>query len=81
MRFLPITLFLLASPAAAVAYSYSIPSECLELAQREGVPAVIENRYQASKAKVKLSRLSSADPLVRECRAAVERHRRAAVNN
>ena len=54
-------------------YPVSIPQECFELAAREGVPTVIENRYQGLRAKAKLARLSSRDPLVRECRAAVHR--------
>ena len=54
-------------------FPVSIPQECVELAQREGVPVVMENRYQATKAKLKLARLSGRDPLVRECRSAVQR--------
>lgn len=61
--------------AAEVVYPVSVPSECVELANREGVPTVIENRYQALKAKVKLYRLSTRDPMVRECRQAVDRMR------
>jgi hypothetical protein len=38
-------------------YPISVPGECYQLAQREGVPAVISNRYEAAKAKVKLARL------------------------
>jgi hypothetical protein len=62
---------------AAVMFPISIPQECVELAQREGVPIVIENRYQATKAKIKLARMSGRDPLVRECRAAVKRAQQA----
>ena len=64
--------------ADVTAFPVSIPQECMELVDREGVPAFIENRFQASKAKVKLARLSASDPMVRECRAAVERRRQAA---
>ena len=69
-----------ASPAIAdvIAFPVSIPQECVELAQREGVPVVIESKYQATKAKIKLARLSNHEPLVRECRAAVERQKAAA---
>ncbi len=70
----------ISSPVLAgvsVTFPVSIPLECVELAQREGVPIVIENKYQATKAKIKLARLSGRDPLVRECRAAVERQRAA----
>ena len=58
-------------------YPVSIPQECVELAQREGVPVVIENKYQAVKARLKLARLSGKDPLVQGCRAAVDRARKA----
>ena len=70
----------ISSPVIAgvtVTFPVSIPPECVQLAQREGVPVVIENRYQATKAKIKLARLSGRDPLVRECRSAVERQRAA----
>ena len=70
--------FALSTPVAAeVVFPVSIPQECVELANREGVPVVIENRYQAAKAKVKLYRLSNRDPLVRECKQAVERQKAA----
>jgi hypothetical protein len=65
-----------AGPAMAESiFPISIPGECVELAQREGVPVVINSKYEAVKAKVKLARLSSRDPLVAQCRAAVERAR------
>ena len=70
----------ISSPVLAgvsVTFPVSIPLECVELAQREGVPIVIENKFQATKAKIKLARLSGRDPLVQECRAAVERQRAA----
>jgi hypothetical protein len=76
--FKPIAIALLmlspsAAVAAAVRYPVSIPSECIELAQREGEPIVIEGKAQALRAKYKLYRLSSRDPLVRQCRDAVQR--------
>src|ERR1700749_812200 len=68
----------LSIPAAAESiFPVSVPQECVELATREGVPTVIENRYQAIKARVKLYRLSTRAPMVRECRQAVERLRSA----
>lgn len=68
----------LSLPAAAESiFPVSVPQECMELANREGVPTVIENRYQAIKAKVKLYKLSTRDPMVRECRQAVDRMRAA----
>jgi len=70
--------FVLSTPAIAeVVFPVSIPQECVELANREGVPVVIENKYQAAKAKVKLYRMSNRDPLVRECKQAVERQKAA----
>jgi hypothetical protein len=64
--------------AQGVTFPVTIPQECFELAQREGVPTVIENRMQATKAKLKLAQLKNSDHLVRECRAAVHRAQEAA---
>ncbi len=76
----PIVISLLAilavGPAAAKdLYPVAVPAECYELAQREGVPVVISNRYEAAKAKFKLARLRDADPNVHECREAINRAR------
>jgi hypothetical protein len=85
MRLIAAVLTLVASAPAmadlAVMFPVSIPQECVELAQREGVPIVIQNKYQAAKAKVKLARMSNRDPLVRECRAAVKRAQQAAAQH
>jgi hypothetical protein len=64
--------------ATTVTFPVSVPQECVVLAQQQGVPVVIENRYQAAKARLKLARLRDRDPMVHECRAAVERAKRAA---
>ncbi len=61
------------SLSAEIQYPISVPSECVELAERERVPLIIENRTQGVKARVKLWRLNRHDPLVKECRDAVER--------
>jgi hypothetical protein len=67
---------IISAPAIAESiFPVSIPSECVELAQREGVPVMINNKYEAAKAKLKLARLSGRDPVVAQCRAAVERAR------
>jgi bifunctional DNase/RNase len=69
------------SPALAgttVTFPINIPSECVELAQREGVPIVISNKYQFAKAKIHLARLKDRDPMVRGCREAVDRARQSA---
>jgi hypothetical protein len=60
----------LAAPAAAeqrISFPVTVPLECAQLAEREHVPLVIENRVQALKAKYKLSRLNDAEPLVAQC--------------
>ena len=80
MRRLTAALVLFATPAAsaeAIKYPVSIPQECFELARREGVPTMIESKFQAVKARLKLARLSGKDPMVRDCRAAVNRARQA----
>jgi hypothetical protein len=78
-----ISLISVVMPAAAwaevaVSYPMPVPQECVELAVREGVPTLIENKYQAIKAQYKLARLSGKDPLVQGCRAAVARAKAAA---
>jgi hypothetical protein len=77
MRFrLAALALVIASPVAAaesVQFPMTIPQECFELAQREGVPTVLENKVQATKAKLKLASMRNSDHLVRECRAAVHR--------
>ena len=82
MRFPTAALALvIATPVAAesVKFPITIPQECFELAQREGVPTVLENRVQATRAKLKLASLKNSDHLVRECRAAVHRAQEAMV--
>jgi hypothetical protein len=70
------------APATAkVTFPVSVPQECVELAQREGVPVVITSRYEATKAKLKLARLRGRDLMVHECRAAVERARQMALQH
>jgi hypothetical protein len=80
MRRLTAAFVLFATPAAAaeaIKFPIPIPQECFTLASREGVPTMIESRYQLAKAKLKLARLSDKDPMVRDCRAAVNRARQA----
>jgi hypothetical protein len=60
------------SLGAEVQYPVTIPAECVELAQREGHPIIIENKKQGALAKAKLWRLSDRDPLVKQCREAVK---------
>lgn len=76
MRFLIAGLILGVSPALAqqtISFPVSVPPECTELAQRENVPTLIENKYQAALARIKLARLSGAEPVVAQCKQAVER--------
>jgi hypothetical protein len=78
IRMLLLPFLFVPSPALAkVTYPVPVPQECVELAQREGVPLMIETRYQAIKARYKLARLSGRDPLVRQCREAVARAKKA----
>src|SRR5450830_1754554 len=80
MRFLVVALALIISaPAMAevtLTFPVSIPQECVELAQREHVPILITDRYEATKAKIKLYRLSNSDPMVLGCKQAVQAIRR-----
>lgn len=80
MRFGLMGLTILAMPAmaGAVTFPVSVPQECVELALREGVPIVMQNKFQATRARLKLASLRNSDPLVRECRAAVASAMRAA---
>lgn len=55
----------------SISYPVSIPQDCIELAQREGVPVVIQSKYEATKAQLRLARLSDSDPLVHQCRTAI----------
>ena len=77
MRFLivmlPVIINVPAMAEVTLTFPVSIPQECLELAQREHVPILITNRYQATKAKIKLYRLSDSAPMVLECKQAVGR--------
>jgi hypothetical protein len=57
----------------ALVYPVSVPQECIQLAEREHVSVVIANRYQALKAEYKLGRLNRTDPIVAQCKDAVER--------
>ncbi len=52
--------------AAEIQYPVAIPNECVELAQREGYPLVIENKMQSIRSRLKLASLSRRDPLVRQ---------------
>jgi len=67
--------FSIPAPLAAQAINYPvpIPGECTLLAEREHVPTMIENRYQALRAEYKLYHLNKSDPLVAQCRKAVAR--------
>ena len=60
-------------PVIEIVVTGIVPPECTVLAQREGVPTLIENKYQATLAKIKLARLSGSEPIVAQCKQAVER--------
>jgi flagellar basal body rod protein FlgG len=78
LRIAALALVITTPVAAETQFPVTIPQECFELAQREGVPTVIENKMQATKAKLKLAQMKNSDHLVRECRAAVHRAQEAA---
>ena len=70
-RYIIAAAMLLASnPALA---QLQVPSECAELATREGFPADMLTRTQAASARIRLARLSDSDPLVKQCRSAIRR--------
>jgi hypothetical protein len=77
MRLPIITLALVAtSPAFAdytINYPISIPSECIAVAQREHVPTVMNSKFEATKAALKLDKLSDRDPIVFQCKQSVAR--------
>jgi hypothetical protein len=79
MRLLLVGLCLSAAPAFAgqISFPVSVPLECSQLAEREHVPTIIENQYQAAVARVKLARLSNSDPMVSQCKLAIARARSA----
>ena len=54
-------------------FPQSVPSACTALAERHGVPSLIENKAQARAAEAKLNALSVSEEGVRECRTAVTR--------
>lgn len=78
MRLLAVALSLGAGPLLAQQFPIPVPQECVLLAQREHVPIVIKNKYQAALARVKLGRLSDSQPMVSECKEAVVRLKAAA---
>jgi hypothetical protein len=59
------------SASEAVRYPISIPDGCFALAQREGYPTMIASRWEGLKARAKLARMKSSDPLVHQCKDAV----------
>ena len=65
--------FVTLARSAEIQYPVSIPSECVELAQRRGEPLMIENKRQGIRAKAKLYLLRPSEPGVKECVAAVRR--------
>ena len=52
------TAITVAAPAMAeVTFPVTVPQECVEVGQREGVSVVLNSKYEATKAKLKLARL------------------------
>jgi hypothetical protein len=54
-------------------FPQSVPPACAVLAERHGVPSLIENKAQARAAEAKLNTLRVSEQGVPECRAAVTR--------
>lgn len=70
MRFIfAAMLLLVVNPALA---QFQVPGECTELASREGFPTDVLTKTQAAKARVRMARLSDRDPLVKQCRGAIQ---------
>jgi len=59
------------SAGEVIHYPVAIPGGCVALAQREGSPTLIENRWEGVKARAKLARMKNSDPLVLQCKDAV----------
>jgi len=59
--------------ATQVEFPQSVPPACTALAERHGVPSLIENKAQARAAEAKLNALRVSEQGVPECRAAVTR--------
>ena len=63
-----------AGPAMAESiFPISIPGECVELAQREGVPVMINSKYRSCESEIKVSSAQFSRPSCRPMSVAVER--------
>ncbi len=62
-----------AARASQPEFPQSVPPACTALADRHGVPSLIENKAQARTAEAKLNALSVSEEGVHECRIAVTR--------
>lgn len=68
---LRLSALLLLLPTIATAQVY-VPSECSDLAIREGFPSDVMTKTEAAKAKIRLARLSDKEPDVKACREAIK---------
>jgi hypothetical protein len=59
------------SAGEVIQYPVAIPEGCMALAQREGYPTLIGNRWEGVKARAKLARMKNSDTLVHQCKDAV----------
>ena len=59
------------SASEAIQYPLAIPEGCYALAEREGYPTMIANRWEGLKARAKLARMRDSDSLVHQCKDAV----------
>jgi hypothetical protein len=59
--------------SAGPAYAqFQVPPGCVELAVREGFPTDTLTKVQAARARIRLARLNKHDPLVQQCRSAIQ---------
>lgn len=58
--------------ALEITYPVTVLPECVDLATREGFPLQMQ-RADVERAKRRMHQLGNRDPLVRECRAAINK--------
>lgn len=62
--------------AGDVSAQIAVPPGCVALAAREGFPTDSLTKIQFARARLRLARLNKTDPLVVQCREAIEVARR-----
>jgi hypothetical protein len=72
---LALSVMIALSGTAGAEMNTTVPDECVALAMRNGIEAVIHGRRDLAIAVAKLARAKASEPGVLECRAAVKRIR------